>query len=291
MSISYKLCRLNASRLSRNVIRAAIITYHGRAYSVYRRKWLPPSLRKLSQGKVEKTNTAVPTSSPPSTGPSLKKSGSDKRFKLPSGVEHNRPGKAAFEVEVEVQEGEEVSKEEEGEEQQEVEVDVDVDADVTESDDTAVTSLQEQNGGEDADDDLELPPPMKPITEPILVATANGPSGSTIPSELPGKRVSILSCFFGEYSIVLSRILHVTALFYTVRQSIGTYDEDSRWRRDDHSRPLGDRTNRQRENGKSVHVTRTKLCIARSTTCIINRSSIRKIRKGIVSCEPRTENR
>ncbi|XP_071554016.1 kalirin isoform X2 [Temnothorax nylanderi] len=157
------------------------------------RKWLPPSLRKLSQGKVEKTNTAAPTSSPPLIGPSLKKSGSDKRFKLPSGVEHNRPGKAAFEAEAEVQEGEEVSKEEEGEEQQEVEVDVDVDADVTESDDTAVTSLQEQNGGEDADDDLELPPPMKPITEPILVATANGPSGSTIPSELPGKRSASLS--------------------------------------------------------------------------------------------------
>lgn len=169
--------------------------------SVYRRKWLPPSLRKLSQGKVEKTNMPVPTSSPPLIGPSLKKSGSDKRFKLPSGVEHNRPGKTAFEAEAEVQEGEEVGKEEEGEEQQEVEVDVDVDADVTESDDTAVTSLQEQNGGEDADDDLELPPPMKPITEPILVATANGPSGSTIPSELPGKRVSIWSwIYFAEYS-------------------------------------------------------------------------------------------
>lgn len=172
--------------------------------SVYRRKWLPPSLRKLSQGKVEKTNTAAaPTSSPPSIGPSLKKSGSDKRFKLPSGVEHNRPGKAAFEAEAEVQEGEEVSKEEEGEEQQEVEVDVDVDVDVTESDDTAVTSLQEQNGGEDADDDLELPPPMKPITEPILVATANGPSGSTIPSELPGKRVSDSALVFREYLLAV----------------------------------------------------------------------------------------
>ncbi|KYQ47509.1 Triple functional domain protein [Trachymyrmex zeteki] len=140
------------------------------------RKWLPPSLRKLSQGKVEKTNTAAPTSSPPLIGPSLKKSGSDKRFKLPSGVEHNRrPSKTAFEAEAEVHE------------------DVDVDVDVTESDDTVVTSLQEQNGGEDADDDLELPPPMKPITEPILVATANGPSGSTIPSELPGKRSASLS--------------------------------------------------------------------------------------------------
>jgi hypothetical protein len=174
--------------------------------SVYRRKWLPPSLRKLSQGKVEKTNTAVPTSSPPLIGPSLKKSGSDKRFKLPSGVEHNRPGKTAFETEAQAgREGEQIGKEEEGgEEQQEVEVDVDTD--VTESDDTtAVTSLQEQNGGEDADDDLELPPPMKPITEPILVATANGPSGSTIPSELPGKRVSI--CVF--YTFILYVTLYV----------------------------------------------------------------------------------
>ncbi|XP_026826598.1 kalirin isoform X2 [Ooceraea biroi] len=150
------------------------------------RKWLPPPLRKLSQGKVEKTNMAVTTSSSPLIGPSLKKSNSDKRFKLPSGVEHNRPTKATFEAEAEAQEGEEVDKEEENEEQQEIEVDVD--ADVTESDETAVASLQEQNGGEDADDDLELPPPMKPITEPILVTTANGPSGSTIPSELPGKR-------------------------------------------------------------------------------------------------------
>lgn len=135
---------------------------------------------------MEKTNTvAVSTSSSPLIGPSLKKSSSDKRFKLPSGNEHNRPGKTAFEV----QEGEEgVSKEEENEEQHEVDVDVEV---TCESDDTTAASSQEQNGGEDADDDLELPPPMKPITEPILVTTANGPSGSTIPSELPGKRVSI----------------------------------------------------------------------------------------------------
>lgn len=162
--------------------------------SVYRRKWLPPSLRKLSQGKVEKTNTAVPTSSSPLIETSLKKNTSDKRFKLPSGVENNRPGKAAFEAEVGAQEDEEInSKEEESEDQQEIEVDLD--ADVTEIDDTAVTSLQEQNGGEDADDDLELPPPMKPINEPILVTTANGPSGSTIPSELPGKRVRTCASF------------------------------------------------------------------------------------------------
>lgn len=132
------------------------------------------------------------TSSSPLIGPSLKKSSSDKRFKLPSSVEHNRSGKAAYEAET--QEIEDVDKEEEGEEQQEIEVDVDVDVDVTESEDTATANLQEQNGGEDADDDLELPPPMKPITEPILVTTANGPPGSTIPNELPGKRVSIYIC-------------------------------------------------------------------------------------------------
>lgn len=177
--------------------------------SVYRRKWLPPSLRKLSQGKVEKTNTTVPTSSPPLIGPSLKKSGSDKRFKLPSGVEHNRPGKTAFEAEAQAREGEEVGKREEGEEIEQQELEVDVDADVTESDDTAVTSLQEQNGGEDADDDLELPPPMKPITEPILVATANGPSGSTIPSELPGKRVSIRALFLESTLEKSVREVHV----------------------------------------------------------------------------------
>jgi hypothetical protein len=35
----------------------------------------------------------------------------------------------------------------------------------------------------------------------------------------------------------------------------------------------------------------TDLCIAQSTTCIINRSNIQRIRKGIVSCEPLTGNR
>jgi len=117
----------------------------------------------------------------------LKKSSSDKRFKLPSGIEHNRPAKTTFDA----QEGEEGINKEEEEDEEQHEVDVDVDVTCESDDTTAVTSSQEQNGGEDADDDLELPPPMKPITEPILVTAANGPSGSTIPSELPGKRVSI----------------------------------------------------------------------------------------------------
>ncbi|KAJ9574318.1 hypothetical protein L9F63_026036, partial [Diploptera punctata] len=40
------------------------------------RKWLPPPLRKLSQGKVEKGATSTAPDRPP-----LKKTGSDKRFK------------------------------------------------------------------------------------------------------------------------------------------------------------------------------------------------------------------
>ncbi|XP_015125607.1 triple functional domain protein isoform X1 [Diachasma alloeum] len=119
------------------------------------RKWLPTPLRKLSQGKVEKPSS--------SDRPPLKKTGSDKRFKLPTGDKSGRT----------------VSEGEEGEEE-EVECE---DSETTEK-------YLEQNGGEDGDDDFELPPPMKPIPEPILVATGNGPSGSTIPDELPGKITS-----------------------------------------------------------------------------------------------------
>ncbi|KAK0088984.1 hypothetical protein PV325_009867 [Microctonus aethiopoides] len=119
------------------------------------RKWLPQPLRKLSQGKVEKSSST--TADRPSP---LKKTGSDKRFKLPTG---DKTGRAVSE----------------GEEEEEVECD-----------DGEQPPFLEQNGGEDADDDFELPPPMKPITEPILVAAGNGPPGSTIPDELPGKRTS-----------------------------------------------------------------------------------------------------
>nr|CAD7256618.1 unnamed protein product [Timema shepardi] len=45
---------------------------------IARRKWLPPPLRKLSQGKVEK---GTPSTAP--DRPTLKKTGSDKRFKCP----------------------------------------------------------------------------------------------------------------------------------------------------------------------------------------------------------------
>lgn len=123
-----------------------------------RRKWLPQPLRKLSQGKVEKSTTTTSVDRPL---PLLKKTGSDKRFKLPTG---DKSGRAVSE----------------GEEEEEVELD-----------DGETPTFLEQNGGEDGEDDFELPPPMKPITEPILVATGNGPPGSTIPDELPGKRVRL----------------------------------------------------------------------------------------------------
>lgn len=42
-------------------------------------------------------------------------------------------------------------------------------------------------GGEEAEDEVELPPPMKPIQEPILVAATTAP----VIEENPCKRVSI----------------------------------------------------------------------------------------------------
>jgi len=45
----------------------------------FRRKWLPPPLRKLSQGKVEKTQAPI------DPRPPLKKTGSDKRIKVSVG--------------------------------------------------------------------------------------------------------------------------------------------------------------------------------------------------------------
>ncbi|KAF7988703.1 hypothetical protein HCN44_001276 [Aphidius gifuensis] len=113
------------------------------------RKWLPQPLRKLSQGKVEKTTVSERV-------PVLKKTSSDKRFKLPSSDKTGRT----------VSEGEEAEKDDAYCEDNEVQ-----------------EKYLEQNGGEDGDDDFELPPPMKPITEPILVVSGNGTSVSTIQDE------------------------------------------------------------------------------------------------------------
>lgn len=102
----------------------------------------------MSQGKVEKTTVSERV---------LKKTSSDKRFKLPSGDKTGRT----------VSEGEEAEKDDAYCEDNEVQ-----------------EKYLEQNGGEDGDDDFELPPPMKPITETILVVSGgNGTSVSTIQDE------------------------------------------------------------------------------------------------------------
>ncbi|XP_017782251.1 PREDICTED: triple functional domain protein-like isoform X2 [Nicrophorus vespilloides] len=100
------------------------------------RKWLPPPLRKLSQGKVEKTQQSTPDRPP------LKKTGSDKRIKVPTEM-GNKPS---------VSEGED-----EGDER------------VLRAARSLGNAELANGGAEDVDDvEVELPPPMKPISEPIL---------------------------------------------------------------------------------------------------------------------------
>lgn len=82
----------------------------------FRRKWLPPPLRKLSQGKVEKSGAP--------DRPPLKKTPSDKKVSVEMG---NKQGG--------------------GEEE---------------------ASGRLENG-EEGEEDVELPPPMKPIQEPLIV--------------------------------------------------------------------------------------------------------------------------
>ncbi|KAB0795880.1 hypothetical protein PPYR_09941 [Photinus pyralis] len=107
------------------------------------RKWLPPPLRKLSQGKVEKSQS-------PADRPPLKKTGSDKRIKVPPDMGNKTS----------------VS---EGEDEEE--------RTVTLRGITPIAPSEFTNGGgEEADDEVELPPPMKPIQESILVTA--GPPGA-----------------------------------------------------------------------------------------------------------------
>ncbi|XP_046675322.1 triple functional domain protein isoform X5 [Homalodisca vitripennis] len=94
------------------------------------RKWLPPPLRKLSGGKVEKN--ATPDRTP------LKKTPSDKRIKSPASEMGNKQGQLVSGVAVGA--GAEGTEEEAGRE-----------------------------NGEEVEEEVELPPPMKPINEPILV--------------------------------------------------------------------------------------------------------------------------
>ncbi|XP_045464356.1 kalirin isoform X2 [Harmonia axyridis] len=127
------------------------------------RKWLPPPLRKLSQGKVDKSQTGTALDRPP-----LKKIGSDKRIKVPSEM-GNKPSVS------------------EGEDEDELRPPLSI---------KSAKSLGSElangaNTGDDVDEDLELPPPMKPIQEPILVTSP--PPGVPDIEENPCKRVSSLT--------------------------------------------------------------------------------------------------
>ena len=193
----------------------------------HRRKWLPPPLRKLSQSKVDKSTSAIPVSS--NDRPGLKKNVSEKRFKLPTtgGVEQVWPSRTAsvsistcasavasmrvsasssdadLDTQPEIQH--DAEEEEEGEVEQNSELEEDLIAEP--DDDTETVPLSEQNGADDVEDELELPPPMKPITEPILVGTANGSSGSTIPAaEGCGKSRVSSTPFSFSFSITAIRI-------------------------------------------------------------------------------------
>ncbi|XP_018325506.1 triple functional domain protein isoform X1 [Agrilus planipennis] len=115
------------------------------------RKWLPPPLRKLSQGKVEKQ--------PSSEKPPLKKTGSDKRIKVPSDMGNKSS----------VSEGED-----------------DEDRVPTSFQGNGSSAQSEPTNGEEAEDEVELPPPMKPIQESILVSTV--PQGVPTTEESHGKR-------------------------------------------------------------------------------------------------------
>lgn len=86
---------------------------------------MPPPLRKLSQGKVDKSGAP--------DRPPLKKTPSDKRIRLPSGDSSSK----------------QVPEEEE-------------------------SPARLENGEEAEDEAVELPPPMKPIQEPILVPSEDG---------------------------------------------------------------------------------------------------------------------
>ncbi|XP_066250215.1 triple functional domain protein isoform X1 [Euwallacea similis] len=122
------------------------------------RKWLPPPLRKLSQGKVEKSQPPI------DPRPPLKKTGSDKRIRVPPTDMGNNKSS--------VSEGEE--------------------------EDDRTTPLKgakslgaEITNGDEVDEECELPPPMKPIQEPILVPQP--PPGVPDIEENPCKRVSSLT--------------------------------------------------------------------------------------------------
>ncbi|XP_058808184.1 triple functional domain protein-like isoform X3 [Phymastichus coffea] len=154
------------------------------------RKWLPPPLRKLSQSKVDKSSVTSdrPPPPPPLPPPSSakKSSGLDKLFKLPSSGSSDKSSAATtHSVAVAAATSRQSSSEETANALSSAAV-------TTATTTIAAAHETKENGAEDVEDEqLELPPPMKPITEPILVAGPPAPVGASVASdELPGKLVS-----------------------------------------------------------------------------------------------------
>jgi len=129
------------------------------------RKWLPPQLRKLSSGKVEKN--PAPERQP------LKKPPSDKRFKSPGA-----DGSVKVEEEATVQNGEEVEEE-----------------------------------------TLEIPPPMKPISDPLLVPPEDTQAQREQHSEKQGK-LSVSEVADSEESAIQKREYVIRELVETERDYV-----------------------------------------------------------------------
>lgn len=141
-------------------------------YFNFRRKWLPPPLRKLSQGKVDKTTTAAPSSSSATSNdrPFLKK-GSEKAFKLAATItaEEEQPlQKASINRFREKTSVDHQAKSEHDQQQQS-------------------HSAEAEN-----EEEVVLPPPMKPIQDSQAIIN-NGPTvvASSVVEQSPCKRVSI----------------------------------------------------------------------------------------------------
>lgn len=160
-----------------------------------RRKWLPPPLRKLSQGKVDKTSAPAPSvasssssTATPSDRPFLKK-GSEKAFKLATTVtaEEDQPltqkitsigsrfrdkSNAADQLQ---------SQHHHHQQQQQLKTDTD-----------PLHAATTQTAEIENEEEVVLPPPMKPIQDSQAIIN-NGPTvaASSVVEQSPCKRVSV----------------------------------------------------------------------------------------------------
>ncbi|XP_046401247.1 triple functional domain protein [Ischnura elegans] len=134
----------------------------------FKTKWLPPPLRKFSQGKLEKSGSVgtpppvVPASAlsnEPGARNSSKKS-TEKRFKLPApGQKVSIPPQPFVEGEVVAATACNLQGVPDGPLS-------------PTSPEVPASRPEHSSGAEEAEDEVELPPPMEPIAEPVLVATA-----------------------------------------------------------------------------------------------------------------------